>query len=75
MLEVKRKNNESFDSLLRRFSRRVQQSGVVNDVKAGLHRQPKFSERKIKERALYRQHMISRREYLRRIGKLEDLFE
>ncbi len=73
MLEVKRKNNESFDSLLRRFSRRVQQSGVVNEVKAGKFRQPKDSERKVKARAIYRKHMMSRREYLRRIGKLEDL--
>ena len=29
MVEVKKKDNESFESLLRRFSRKVQQSGVL----------------------------------------------
>lgn len=29
MVEVKRKDNESFESMLRRFSRRIQQSGVL----------------------------------------------
>ena len=29
MVEVKRKDNESFDSLLRRFNRKIQQSGVL----------------------------------------------
>ncbi len=29
MVEVKRKENESFDSLLRRFNRKIQQSGVL----------------------------------------------
>jgi small subunit ribosomal protein S21 len=29
LVEVKRKENESFDSLLRRFNRKIQQSGVL----------------------------------------------
>ena len=29
MVEVKRKENESFESLLRRFNRKIQQSGVL----------------------------------------------
>ncbi len=29
MVEVKKKDNESFESLLRRFSRKIQQSGVL----------------------------------------------
>ncbi len=29
MVEVKRKDNESFDSLLRRFNRKIQQSGIL----------------------------------------------
>ena len=29
MVEVKRKDNESFESLLRRFNRKIQQSGVL----------------------------------------------
>jgi small subunit ribosomal protein S21 len=29
LVEVKKKDNESFDSLLRRFNRKIQQSGVL----------------------------------------------
>ncbi|OGE85558.1 MAG: hypothetical protein A3J48_04520 [Candidatus Doudnabacteria bacterium RIFCSPHIGHO2_02_FULL_46_11] len=29
MIEVKRKDGESFESLMRRFSRKVQQSGIL----------------------------------------------
>ena len=29
MVEVKKKDNESFDSLLRRFNRKIQKSGVL----------------------------------------------
>lgn len=29
MVEVRRKDNESFESLLRRFNRKIQQSGVL----------------------------------------------
>lgn len=29
LVEVKRKDNESFESLLRRFNRKIQQSGVL----------------------------------------------
>lgn len=29
MVEVKKKENESFESLLRRFNRKIQQSGVL----------------------------------------------
>ena len=29
MVEVKKKDNESFESLMRRFNRRIQQSGIV----------------------------------------------
>jgi small subunit ribosomal protein S21 len=29
MVEVKRRDNESFESLLRRFNRKIQQSGVL----------------------------------------------
>jgi len=29
LVEVKKKDNESFDSLLRRFTRKIQQSGVL----------------------------------------------
>ncbi|PIU24448.1 30S ribosomal protein S21 [Candidatus Berkelbacteria bacterium CG08_land_8_20_14_0_20_39_8] len=33
MIEVKRKGQERFDSLLRRFNREIQQSSILTDAK------------------------------------------
>ena len=42
MVEVKKKDNESFDSLLRRFNRKIQQSGVlIRARKTRFFEQPK----------------------------------
>jgi len=69
-VEVKRKGNESSESLIRRFSRRVLQSGVIwKAKKERFHQQPE-SKRKIKEDALRRLYIQKKREYLRKIGKL-----
>ena len=46
MVEVKRKPNESVGSLLRRFNRFVQQSGVLIKAKKSQHREKKQTERK-----------------------------
>ncbi len=69
MVEVKRKENESFDSLLRRFNRKIQQSGVL--VRA---RKTRFFE-PVKSRNLQRSIAIRRgelreiREEMKRTGK------
>lgn len=70
MVEVKRKDGESFESLLRRFNRKIQQSGVL--VRA---RRTRFHDRG-KSRNLLRQDALRRavnkekREELKKMGKL-----
>ena len=71
-VEVKRKNNESVETLLRRFSKRVLQSGVIDQAKKGRFFERTKSKRRIKEEAVRRQFLNERREYLRKIGQLVD---
>ena len=71
-VEVKRKQNESVEGLLRRFQQRVLQSRVIFRAKATqYHNKPK-TKRQIKENALRRKYVRQRREYLQKIGQLPD---
>ena len=75
MVELKRKKNETFESFLRRFHRKYQGSGQQLQVKKiRYHERPK-SKNLQRESALHRSKMRTKREYLKRIGKLpeEDL--
>ncbi len=75
MLEVKKKDNESFESLLRRFTRKTIQSGkILQAKKVRFHQKPK-TKRETKESALRREKLLKQREYLKRIGKLDELQE
>ena len=49
MNQLKRKENESFESLMRRFNRILQQEGTLNQVREEMHRVKKVS--KIKRRS------------------------
>lgn len=71
-IEVKRKEKETVGSLLRRFSRRVQQSGVLLRVrKARFYEKPK-TKREKKESALRRQELRKLREELIKAGQLQE---
>jgi len=72
MVEVKRKNGESIESLLRRFTRRMQQSKVLIRAKDGRYFQKKKTKRELHEGALRRKEIKAKKEYLRKIGKLEE---
>lgn len=64
MIEVKRKEGESASSLLYRFSRRVQQSGVITEVRRGRFYGRKTSYAKRKVSALNR--IVKQEEYARK---------
>src|SRR3989338_1503030 len=70
MVDVKRRKAESFESLLRRFSRRLQQSGKM--LEARKHRFHKDTENKNTKRAsaLRRLEIREKRDYLLKVGKL-----
>ena len=74
MVEVRRKDGESVESLLRRFTKRVQQSGVLLRAKRARFYEPDKTKREVREDALRRKSIRERKEYLRKIGKLDETF-
>jgi ribosomal protein S21 len=72
MVEVKRKKSESFESLLRRFNRRIIESGKVLQAKKIQFYQAKKNKNANKASALRRKELREKREYLRKIGKLKE---
>ncbi len=73
MIEVKRKENESFDSLLRRFNKRIQQSRILQRTKEERFYQKPLSDLKAKRRAAKRAELRAKREYLKKIDRLDDI--
>ncbi|MDD4332978.1 MAG: 30S ribosomal protein S21 [Patescibacteria group bacterium] len=71
MVEFKRKKGESFENFLRRFNKKLQQTGKLYEVRQKKHRQPKKSKREQKEYALKSFEMRAEKEYLRKISKLK----
>lgn len=70
VIEVKKNSNENNSSILRRFSRRIQESGIIRKVKGARYNVRKESRLKVKKGALKR---ISRRieiEHLKKLGKM-----
>lgn len=70
MVDVKRKKGESFESLFRRFGRRLQQSGKQLEVRKIRFYTEKPNKNKMRESALRRKEMGEKREYLMRTGQL-----
>lgn len=69
---VRRKEKETTGSLLRRFTRKIQQSGLLIHVrKAMFHQRPK-SKRKVRESALRREQLKKARERLIKEGLLQE---
>ena len=70
MAEVKRKKGESFEALVRRFSRKVQQSGrLLQSRKIRYHTKEK-NKTSSRAAAARRSEITIKREYLKKIGKL-----
>ena len=72
MAEIKRKKGETFESLLRRFNKKLQQSGrLIQSRKIRFFEKPK-NKNKIRQEALRRKEINEKREYLKKIGKLKE---
>jgi len=62
MIQVTRKDSkESLESMLRRFTRRVQQSGMITAVKQNQYFEKPLSKRERRERAIIRQSRKSQK--------------
>ena len=73
MVEVKKREGESVEGLLRRFTKKLQQSGKILRVKKGQFYQAPKNKREQREDALRRKELRETKEYLRKIGKLDDI--
>ena len=75
MVEVRRKKSESFESLLRRFTRRMQESGKVLQAKKIRFFNEKPNKTQARASALRREEKRVMRNYLLRAGKLVEEHE
>lgn len=71
MVYAKRKEHETTASLLRRFTRRVQQSGLLLHARKGRFYKTKPTKRQQREKALRRIELGKERERLIKLGKLK----
>ncbi len=69
MVEVKKKDGESFESLLRRFNRKIQQSGVLVRARKTRFFEPAKSKRFVRDDARRRAVLKEKREELKKFGK------
>tara|TARA_Y100000310_G_C20395913_1_gene675097 strand:+ start:454 stop:714 length:261 start_codon:yes stop_codon:yes gene_type:complete len=72
MTEVTRKNNESFESMLRRFKNRVQMSGRLLQARKIKFLAPSENKTKKKAAALKRKGVKEKINYLLKSGKITE---
>lgn len=72
MVEVRRKDNESPEAMIRRFTRQWQASGVGVRARKGRFYQKDYTKREKRLRALYRVKKRKEYELLHKLGKLEE---
>lgn len=70
VIEVKKNPNENNSSILRRFSRRMQESGIIRKVKGARYNLRKESKLKVKNSALKRMGRRREIEKLKKLGKM-----
>lgn len=72
MAEVKRRKGESFDSLLRRFTKRIQQSGRLLQAKKERFHLRQKNKNSTRKSALRRLEIAAHREFLLKTGRLTE---
>lgn len=72
MVEVVKKEKETSESLIRRFTRRLQQSGVLVKARKTRFRTKDKSKRKQREEALYRAKVRKEVDKLKKVGKFDE---
>jgi len=70
VIEVRKNPNESNTSVLRRFSRRMQESGIIRKVKGSRYNLRKESKLKAKKSALKKMGRRKEIEKLKKLGKM-----
>jgi len=72
MVQVRKRDNESSDSLVRRFSRKVQQSGILLQARKVRYYQRKKSKKKVRDAAQRRTELQAERERLIKLGEIDE---
>jgi ribosomal protein S21 len=72
MIQIKRKEKETTESLIRRFSRRVQQSGVLRQVRKLRYRTVEKSKPARRNEALYKVKIRKEIDKLKKLGKFDE---
>lgn len=72
MIYIKRKEKETAEALIRRFSRRVQQTGVLKRVRKLRFRQEEKSKPARRNEALYKVKIRKEISRLKKLGKFDD---
>jgi hypothetical protein len=70
-MEVKKKPRENISMLLRRFTQRVRQSGILINAKKSMFQQPKLSRGERRKSAVEREKRKKERIKLKKLGKYE----
>ena len=69
MVEVKRKDRESIEGMIRRFTKKLQQSGNIYRARKMRFHQKTKSRTVLKEEAKRKNMIMERREYLKKLGR------
>jgi ribosomal protein S21 len=71
-ITIKKRDNESNERLIRRFTRRIQTSGLLIRIKKRQYFEKDKNKNALKKDALRRISLRSKEDYLRKIGELEE---
>lgn len=72
MIEVRKKEKETAESLIRRFSRRIQQSGVLVRARRTRFRADEKTKREKRQEAIYKVKIRKEIDKLKKLGKFDD---
>lgn len=72
MIEVHKKDKETTESLIRRFSRRIQQSGVLVRARRTRFRTEEKSKVEKRAEAIYKVRIRKEIDRLKKLGKFDD---
>jgi ribosomal protein S21 len=72
MVQFKRKKGESFESFLRRFNKRLQQSGKLMEARKNRYNKKDKNASQAKKSALISLKLSKTKEYERKIGKVKE---
>lgn len=71
-IEVHKRDSETTSSLMRRFSRKVQQSGLLKRVRAIQYRERPKSRKRVRDLAIRKKKYAEHMRYMKKLGKIKD---